>query len=209
MKLASHNTFTYLPVRQLWLLPFAFMARCQRKNINTQWLQGARMFDLRVRFDRDEYPVICHGLVEYEGGWSVIHSILFTMNGEETSFQHPMNGQIYFRVVLETSKPDARQEDLFREFCEKLESRYRRIKFFGGNNRTDWDCKHPIYKFEEETPKIEHRYSSTQALFPNGPKWLRKVDDLCPVLYARLHNRESREAWTGEDWLMLDFVDIQ
>jgi len=47
MNKASHNTMTYLPVRQWWLRPFAFMARCQSKDIKDQ-CRITGFFDIRV-----------------------------------------------------------------------------------------------------------------------------------------------------------------
>jgi len=199
MKLASHNTFSYLPVRQWYLRPFAFMARCQRKNVAKQEGLGVRLFDIRLRFDKLKNPIICHGLIEYKHHvdfvWEWIH--ILNVKGN------------YMRIVLETKKPDAFQEECFREFCQAIEKIYTNIKFFGGNNRTDWDCYNPIYKFKNKLEDIDHKYSSTTSLFPDKFKWLIRIDDLCPKLYALLHNKKNVKEGTTHKWLMIDFVDIQ
>ena len=68
MNKASHNTMTYLPVRQWWLRPFAFMARCQSKDIKDQ-CRITGFFDIRVRFRFHKgipTPVFAHGLAEYK-----------------------------------------------------------------------------------------------------------------------------------------------
>lgn len=205
MKLASHNTFSYLPVRKWWMWPFAWMARCQRTDFWLQVESGVRMFDLRVRFDKRGLPVICHGLIEYRHGDNYIGQALRYLQQSEVK-------PYYIRVVLETSKYDERQEDLFISFCDRLEHDwFPTLYFFGGNNRKDWNCKHPIYRFSV-APEIVHKYASTTTLFPKGPKWLWYVDDLCPFLYARLHNHKNIEEYHKErcfKWLMLDFVDIR
>ena len=54
MILGSHNSWSYLPVKQWYFTPFAFTARCQSIDIRTQYEKyGVRCFDLRVRFDKN------------------------------------------------------------------------------------------------------------------------------------------------------------
>ena len=198
MTIASHNTFTYLPVRQWYLKPFAFMARCQREDFGGQWLAGARLFDIRVRFDKKGYPVICHGLMEYDAEPTFLDNILRYMDYG------------CFRVVLEVGKRrrrDAWQEHCFYRFCEHLEFSYPYLVFFGGNDRTDWGCQHPIYRFHNPSEDLDDKYASATNLFPL--RWMRHLDDLCPIWYAKLYNRKNIEAGTTHDWLFIDFVDIQ
>lgn len=198
MKLASHNSFSYLPVRHWWMWPFAWMAKCQRRDIFSQFLYGVRMFELRVRFV-DNTPVICHGLIEYKMSEKELADLLDHFDYGKCN---------YMRVVLETRKPDKNQEAGFYFFCKRLEETFTHIKFFGGNNRADWLCQNPIYKFSTSMPDIEHKYSSTTSLFPDrNDKW-RYIDDLFPWLYARLNNHKNIVAGTEHDWLMIDFVDI-
>lgn len=200
MEIASHNTFTFMPVRQWWFKILAFTARCQRWDIEQQIFDGVRMFDLRVRFRHDGVPVICHGLVEFKHDAMYLYDVLNDMNNRK---------DMYVRVVLETSKADEQQEAFFKRFCKTIEQCYPSIKFFGGNNRLDWGCKAPIYQFQNPVPDIDEKHASTTSLFPNGPKWLRWIDDLCPILYAKRNNRKIIEAGTEHDWLLIDFVDIQ
>ena len=200
MKLASHNTFTYLPVSKWWMKPFAFMARCQRIGIMNQYDAGARMFDIRLRFDMLSKPVLCHGLIEYEHKNIFIESILSLLN---------YKGDCCVRMVLETTKHDAYQEACFHWFCWYCSDVYKNIKFVGGNNRTDWLCEHPIYHFRDELPSIENAYASATTRFPNGKRWLGFIDDLYPYDYAKRYNRKSIEKGTDKEWLMLDFVDIK
>ena len=194
MKLASHNTFTYLKVRQWWLRPFAFTARCQRKDIWEQLIYGARMFDLRVRF-RDGKPVIAHGLMEYKMKREELSRILNELN-ESTS--------IHMRVTLENNNPDMVQREGFYFFCLHLHRDYPNIKFFGGTDRKDWES--PIYNFGQSF-KIDHEYSSATSRFSKGPRWLRFIDDLYPIGYAKRYNQRNK--WKeGQEWIMVDFVDI-
>ena len=41
----SHNTMTYLPIKNWWLFPGLLTARCQNNNIGEQFKNGARVFD--------------------------------------------------------------------------------------------------------------------------------------------------------------------
>lgn len=52
MKLASHNSMTYLPIKKWWLKPFRFIAQCQNKTIEEQYQAGVRMFDIRIAFNK-------------------------------------------------------------------------------------------------------------------------------------------------------------
>lgn len=191
MQLASHNTFSYLSVRQWWLKPIAFTARCQRVNIYDQFIYGARMFDIRVRFRRGK-PIICHGIVEYDISEDKLRDILKSFDD---------NCPIWIRVVLETRKSDLEQETAFCFFCKHLEEDYPNIVFFGGNNRTDWECCYPIYKFRNNVPDIEHRYGSATKQ--------SAIDDICPILYAKKNNKKNFEKGTDKTWMMVDFIDMR
>lgn len=180
----------------------AFTARCQRINWVEQWAQyGVDLFDLRVRFDGQGEPCFCHGLIEYEGS---VYSRLEDMNK-----QAKYNTPLYVRVVLETATPTSTEKELFENFCRRISARYLALRFFGGNDRSDWDCRHPHYKFRTPAQDLDDKYSSTTTLWPRGWRWLRFLDDLCPILYARLHNHRNIEKGTGHDWLFIDFVNIR
>ena len=62
--IGTHNSMTYLRPHKWYgwfMIPFA---RCQRKTIEQQWNDGARCFDLRIRFTRQGEPYFAHGLYE-------------------------------------------------------------------------------------------------------------------------------------------------
>lgn len=63
MELGSHNSLTYLPVKQWYLKPFKWVAKCQSKTIDEQFCDyGVRLFDIRVKFNNGE-PVVAHGFM--------------------------------------------------------------------------------------------------------------------------------------------------
>ena len=201
MRLASHNTFTYLTPRKWWGRLLAFTARCQRVDYNRQLDLGAQMFDLRVRFDKYGNPVVCHGLIEYDDPVFDVGFALLLLNSRAETESIPY----YVRVVLESKHPDAYQKECFRKYCADLVTCAPHIVFFGGNDRSDWGCKNPVYDFGTPLPDIDEKHASTTALFPRFPR----LDDLCPILYARLFNHRDIEQGTTHEWLMIDFVDIQ
>ena len=200
MKLASHNTFTFLTPRTWWMRLLAFTARCQRVNFATQLDRGAQMFDIRVRFKGSGVPILCHGLIEYQEYLPVTDSLLY-LNYCCKRDDIPY----YCRIVLETKHPDDFQLQSFRALCKAYQDTFQDIVFFGGNDRSDWSCQHPVYDFGTPMPDIDEKHASTTALFPRFPR----LDDLWPWLYARLFNHRNIQAGTTHEWLMIDFVDIQ
>ena len=200
MKLASHNTFTFLTPRTWWMRLLAFTARCQRVNFATQLDRGAQMFDIRVRFKGSGVPIICHGLIEYQEYLPVTDSLLYLNYCCKRDDIH-----YYCRIVLETKHPDDFQLQSFRALCKAYQDTFQDIVFFGGNDRSDWSCQHPVYDFGTPMPDIDEEHASTTALFPRFPR----LDDLWPWLYARLFNHRNIQAGTTHEWLMIDFVDIQ
>lgn len=200
MKLASHNTFTFLTPRTWWMRLLAFTARCQRVNFATQLDRGAQMFDIRVRFKGSGVPILCHGLIEYQEYLPVTDSLLYLNYCCKRDDIH-----YYCRIVLETKHPDDLQLQSFRALCKAYQDTFQDIVFFGGNDRSDWSCQHPVYDFGTPMPDIDEKHASTTALFPRFPR----LDDLWPWLYARLFNHRNIQAGTTHEWLMIDFVDIQ
>lgn len=200
MKLASHNTFTFLTPRTWWMRLLAFTARCQRVNFAAQLDSGAQMFDVRVRFKGSGVPILCHGLIEYQEYLPVTDSLLYLNYCCKRDDIH-----YYCRMVLETKHPDDFQIQSFRALCKAYQDTFQDIVFFGGNDRSDWSCQHPVYDFGTPMPDIDEEHASTTALFPRFPR----LDDLWPWLYARLFNHRNIQAGTTHEWLMIDFVDIQ
>lgn len=202
MNIGTHNSFTYLPVRQWWLKPFAFVARCQRVDFLKQIELGAAFLDMRIRFNKDGMPVICHGLTEFKHDNTFIQDV----------FKECQKiGGITIRIVLEINKRDSYQEYLFKDFCENAENKYTNINFVGGNNRNDWLVENPIYKFKKQLPELVHRYSSSTSLFTSANYILKKIDDWIPFYYAKRFNRFNlhREMLNKEAYMFIDFIDVR
>lgn len=205
--IGSHNSLTYLPVRQWYLKPFGWMARCQSKPILDQFANyNIRLFDFRVRFKNGE-PIIAHGPFEFKSGKDcTILEFLFWVNEAAKSFNTPA----YVRLILESNKKmkdQDKQELCFQEFCEYCIHKYPNITFFGGNRKYDWKV---VYEFNVINPILIDKYSSTTNIF-GGKKdsWTAKLDDFWPWLYAKLYNKKNYAEHTGRDVLFIDFVNIK
>lgn len=189
VKLGSHNSFTYLPVKQWYFKPFFWTARCQKKNIKEQYKLGARLFDIRIRTNSAYDIIMAHGPVEFEGD---IYELLDDMEN--------LGEKVYCRVILESNKPmknQEYQEERFKDVCYSIEQDYKNIIFFGGNRKYDWK---EVYHFEATEPSLDGKYSSVIGT---------KIDDLWPWLYAKTHNKKNIKNGTDKDFLFIDFVNIQ
>lgn len=182
MKLASHNTFTYLPVKQWYLKPFAFMGRCQSKDVVEQFDAGARLFDLRVSFSKGHVQ-ISHGLLDYKGD---VFEILGLLNVLSSS-------PLYVRVILEKIN-NGFDYDRFKAFCQKIEREYQNIFFVSGRDKKRWEI---IYPFKTPEPTLDDKYSSQT--------W-KIWDDWFPLLYAKIMNKRNLKKGTDKEYLMIDFV---
>ena len=202
--IGSHNSMSYLPVRQWYLKPFGWMARCQSKTLNEQfYIYGVRLFDFRVRFDKDGGIIYAHGPFKFGDRYGVELAQLdrYAELSKET---------VYCRIILESNgkmKDQDRQETLFKQYCERIVKRYPNVTFFGGNRKYDWKV---IYQFNTQEPELLDLYSSTTNIF-GGKKdsWTAKLDDFWPWLYAKLYNKKNYARYDGTGVLFLDFVNIK
>lgn len=191
MKLASHNSMSYLPPRKWWMYPFRFMARCQSKSIEEQYEKyGIRMFDLRISF-RKLLPEFRHGAIAYKGD---VCKVLDYLNSKR---------DCKVRLILEEYLNDKTQyqEDMFKVFATNCEHIYENIMFFGGVRKRDWK---EIYKFKY-SPSYDNKYSSDNTNGTTGTI----LDDWFPWLYARLNNKKNISKGTDKPWMFIDFVNIR
>lgn len=205
--IGSHNSMSYLPVRQWYLKPFWWMARCQSKTLNEQfYTYGVRLFDIRIRFDKNGEIIYAHGPIEFSG--KDMQFYLYDLN----TWANDSNETVYCRIILESNSPmkdQARQEVLFANECKCLQEFYPHITFFGGNRKYDWK---EIYHFDANI-ELNDMYSSTTNIF-GGSKdhWTAKLDDLWPWLYAKLRNKKNIKKYAeseGDKVLFIDFVNIK
>lgn len=195
MKLASHNSMTFLPVRQWWLRPFAFMSRCQSLDLFAQ-AAYTDFFEIRVRFDSNDRPVFAHGLAEYEYSeeWAQLLNFLWYTN--LVRFDYRANVMVHLEYTRK--KGLARQVELFRDFCADLEQRYSHaINFSGGCVKRDWS---QVYKFS--SPVKAPTYTNVTASTRGG-----KLNDLWPWLWTRRHRHDPLPD-LPVDYARVDFIQM-
>lgn len=165
MKLASHNTMSYLKPKHWYLYPFRFIAKCQNKTIKEQYKSGVRWFDIRVSFDKNNNPEFRHGLMIFKGDFFKIFDYLNTKD------------DVIVRILLEKNSP------LYFYLCEHLERKYINIKFCGGKRKSDWK---QIYEFKNE---VKYTLEENYASMPSNPKWY----SLWPWLYSKLYKKRETD----------------
>jgi len=190
--LGSHNTFTYLPPKKWWMKPFSCIGKCQEKDYKEQYKLGARVFDVRVRFDKHGDIVVAHNLREVKMSEKELYDFFKFLNKKKNCS---------CRIMLELRKKvkdEALQIEHFRYFCESLAQQFEHIVFFGGRILYNWV---QVYNFGIDIPIIE-KHASVCA-----PKL---IDDLYPKYYAKHNNHKNIERYKDEQiCLLIDFVNIQ
>ena len=199
--LGSHNSWSYLPPKRWWMRPFAFMAKCQKADIKTQYLKyGVRCFDLRILFDEDRSslvdlgrPIVAHGLIKYKiPDWQLYSDLKWLDE----------RGYCFVRVVNEVRRKSQYTLDnryYFREFCQTIERRYKNLSFFGGINLYNKNLD-----FEFKLSNIWPTYNESHVSVSKYKYLL----GWWPWLYAKINNRRIRSKGTSRQILMIDFVNL-
>lgn len=189
MILGSHNSWSYHRARQWWFRPLAWMAKCQRMPIATQYdVFGVRCFDLRIRFRASGELAVAHGLVEYDVRLSRLWDDLAWLNER---------GDVQVRIIHEVRHRRHHTEEQKRRFVRlthALTQRYGDIRWWCGRNLADWTKDYPF----ADDPTCAERYASVCR------RWM----GWWPWFWAYRHNREVRSDHYNEDILLIDYVDI-
>lgn len=187
--IGTHNSMTYLRPQKWygWLMiPFA---RCQRKTIEEQWDNGARCFDLRIRFTKQGKPYFAHGLYEctHEARPFDVLKLL-----RKLILHYNQPG--FVRLILED--PDKQNHNVFyfKHFCDVSRQYYKEIRFFGGNRKGDWA---QIVEFDYK-PNLTQYVGSMME----DARWYEKF---MPFAYAWRHNKKNKQNPQG-DIAIYDFI---
>ena len=201
--LGSHNSLTYLSPKTLWGKILSPWTKCQDKDLIRQYNNGARYFDIRVRFDKNRNPVAVHNKVEYRG--DVYHML------ELLNEYIQVNGfnKAYLRLILDIrNKSDfeenqlLRQRLLFVEFCHNAINRYDNLVVASAITYWNWQSVMPyiaVYKdiqLPTHNSELDYRglieiHASVTAKWYEyllGTKWYA---DSIRGLYDSYKNRES------------------
>lgn len=188
--IGTHNSMTYLRPRHWygWLMiPFA---RCQRKSVYQQFWDGARCFDLRIRFDYDCNDYFAHGLFALDPEEEFPYNVLRQLD----CLHHETGEKIYVRLILEDPKQKLHNEVFFKRYINDALKRYPELVFFGGNRKGDWK---QIYDFDYK-PSLT-QYVSSMA---DDARWYERI---LPFAYALRKNKENKKHPIG-DIAIYDFL---
>lgn len=193
--IGTHNSMTFLPPEHWYgwfMIPFA---RCQRKTIEEQWYDGARCFDLRIRFTKQGEPYFAHGLYECTHEVKPIDVLtqldkLILRDGQRA----------FVRLILED--PDKQNHNVvyFKAFCQAWETHQafhtvnKWIHFFGGNRKGDWA---QIVEFDYK-PNLTQYVGSMME----DARWYEKI---MPFAYAWRRNKKNKQNPQG-DIAIYDFI---
>lgn len=137
--IGSHNTFSYLPIKNKWRKIFKPWYKCQDKNILKQIANGARFFDIRVKFDKKGFLNIVHNKVIFD-----INEFQFwRLMVDVKNLAEELNTTLYFRIILDIRKePKDKEHQLksFNSFIEQFKKFDRRICL--DHSITYWNWKY-------------------------------------------------------------------
>lgn len=175
----SHNTMTYLPVKNWWLFPGLLIAKCQKRDYIEQFNRGARVFDLRIYFStKSRRWEFAHGLIDFKSKETLSLVVWRLAQLKKTT-----QDDVYVRIILEKWTSES-QCHYFSEMCAAYELQYPRLKFIGGNRKGDWK---KLYTFMDDVPDtLNNQWVSSMA---EDARWYEKA---FPFLYALRMNKKNR-----------------
>ena len=187
--IGTHNTMTYLRPQKWYgwfMIPFA---RCQNKTIEQQWNDGARCFDLRIRFTKQGEPYFAHGLYECTHEVQPI-DVLVQLDRLMIRYNQPA----FVRLILED--PDKQNYNVvyFKEFCQDWSKGNKLMHLFGGNRKGDWA---QIVEFDYK-PNLTQYVGSMME----DARWYEKI---LPFAYAWRRNKKNKQNPQG-DIAIYDFI---
>lgn len=206
---ATHNTMTYLPIKQWYFKPFAFIARCQDIDIYSQMALGTRVFDIRVGKYKGKF-VFKHGFCafSYKNKDALTYLCdIFTY----IKNCYDNNENFFFSITLETRKRNKKLEKEFISFVDDIFNLLYNVNkhitsssniiICGGQNKADWFSL---------VPRITDIVPHFKQAFASSPTNKNKLDRLYPKRYAINNNAKLYDTFDPKEYdcLMLDFVEL-
>lgn len=207
MKLATHNSLSFITPNKWWQKLINFTSKCQSLDIQSQYEYGVRLFDIRLRRDwlsctSNEYDSIsAHGLIEYKD--FSIGDVLDYLNCKSTK-----DDPIYIQLNLENLKSDEDRDyvwfkDLFKLCIEK----YPNLIFCGGYAKHPWrkivDCKDPSIT-QQNWEFMNFKWQPT--IKDKIKRFFANLFHFSPRYWAKKNNKKYKSAGTSAEFLMLDFI---
>ena len=110
--IGSHNTFTYLPIKNKWNKIFKPWYKCQDKDIIQQIHSGARFFDVRVKFDKNGSLNIVHNKIVFD----ISEDQFWKLMNYVKDLAKYLDTKLYFRVILDIRKEPKDKEHQLKHF---------------------------------------------------------------------------------------------
>lgn len=181
--IGSHNTFSYLPIKNKWLLFLKPWYKCQEYDIITQINKGVRYFDLRIKFSKKGELQIVHNKIVFDINEKQFWDIMNNVKELATK----LNTVLYFRVILDIRKKpndELNQVYWFSQFINKFNQYNEYIILVQGIVYWNWTIIDYI-----STPEIIEDHASVNAKWYEyilgnkyyavsvGAKYLNKKND--------------------------------
>lgn len=175
MKLGTHNSLSYLPC-QWYLIPFAWIGKCQSKTISEQYELGVRWFDIRVKYANGK-PVSGHGLLTYDVNIPVVLNFL---NNRKDCI---------VRLFLENTKRNPTKDfDRFTADIKNWKRSFPGIRFVEGG------CRYQYRQFIDDNISVRHCY------------WQKGMGLPIPRLWAKKHNYQLHHGDSEIEFSVYDFI---
>lgn len=212
MKLASHNSLSFVKPRKWWEKLINFTSKCQSYDIETQYEYGVRLFDIRIRramFEPDSYYCAksAHGLITYDVRIVDVLRYLDTLSTKEDP--------IYVYLSLENKKCEKDRDYVwFKNAFNLYKEMFPNLIFCGGYVKYPWhkiiDCENPFicqrnWEFYNYKDVKDGTITKIKCFFSN-------LLHFSPEYWAKKNNQKhksdgtSADFGTSPDFLMLDFV---
>lgn len=184
--IGTHNAMTYLTPTKWWMRPVNVFAKCQCYDIDTQFENDARCFDIRVSYNwklsRWEFK---HGYISYsfndpEKDKNPLDYTLDTI----AQLGEKYNTTPIVRLILEKTTDEKTESYMFQVLCQSAEEIYEnKIIFIGGYRKKDWER---LYRFPNEDEITTTQFVSSMAddTLP--------CEKLLPILYAKHSNKYNK-----------------
>lgn len=204
MKLASHNSLSFVKPKKWWEKLINFTSKCQLYDIETQYFKGVRLFDIRVRRDDSFCGAYSaksgHGLITYD---IYIVDVLYVLDSMSTK-----EDPVYIQLNLENRKWEEDKDFIwFEELFKTFAKDYPNLIFCGGY------VKHPWHKIIDcEDPTIDQKnwefmdFTWQPTMKEKIKRFFVNLFHFSPKYWAKKNNQKYKSTGTSADFLMLDYI---
>lgn len=186
-KIASHNSLTFAENINGNDRIVDKRNRCQSLNIQEQYAAGVRMFDFRVRPDKNGKVKAAHGRIAYD------------VNIEKEYEWLNNKGDVWIRIMIENSRLPWKKDryfEWFRKYTARLVKKYPGIKFVGGYGARSGGQVARNLPHQPEIKQYIWQLSESDKLLP------------CPRQFAQDNNSRNKKHINDSIWSMFDFVEL-